>query len=58
MQIWRAGSSRSRIRWHEVIADPTLGDAILDRIVHRAHRIELKGPSLRRQLVAADSPAA
>ncbi len=45
-------------RWHEVIADPTLADAILDRIVHRAHRIELKGPSMRRQLVAAESPAA
>jgi DNA replication protein DnaC len=45
-------------RWHEVIADPTLGDAILDRIVHRAHRIELKGPSMRRQLVAVESPAA
>ncbi len=44
-------------RSHEVIADPTLGDAILDRIVHRAHRIELKGPSMRRQLVAAESPA-
>jgi DNA replication protein DnaC len=35
-------------KWHEVIAAPTLGDAILDRIVHRAHRIELRGPSLRR----------
>jgi DNA replication protein DnaC len=45
-------------KWHEVIADPTLGDAILDRIVHRAHRIELKGPSLRRHLIAAESPAA
>ena len=45
-------------RWHEVIADPTLGDAILDRILHRAHRIELKGPSLRRWLVAAESTAA
>jgi DNA replication protein DnaC len=45
-------------RWHEVIGDPTLADAILDRIVHRAHRIELKGPSLRRHLVAAESPAA
>jgi DNA replication protein DnaC len=45
-------------RWHEVIGDPTLGDAILDRILHRAHRIELKGPSLRRQLVAAESTAA
>jgi DNA replication protein DnaC len=45
-------------RWHEVIGDPTLADAILDRIVHRAHRIELKGPSLRRRLVAAESRAA
>jgi DNA replication protein DnaC len=45
-------------RWHHVIADPTLGDAILDRILHRAHRIELKGPSLRRRLVAAESTAA
>jgi len=34
-------------RWHELIADPTLGDAILDRVVHRAHRINLTGPSLR-----------
>ena len=34
-------------RWHDLIGDPTLGDAILDRVVHRAHRIELKGPSLR-----------
>ena len=45
-------------RWHEVIGDPTLADAILDHIVHRAHRIELKGPSLRRRLVAAESSAA
>lgn len=45
-------------RWHEVIADPTLGDAILDRILQRAHRIERKGPSLRRRLVAAESTAA
>jgi DNA replication protein DnaC len=36
-------------QWHDVIADPTLGDAILDRIIHNAHRIELKGESLRRQ---------
>ncbi len=34
-------------RWHELIGDPTLGDAILDRVVHRAHRINLTGPSLR-----------
>ena len=36
-------------QWHSIIADPTLGDAILDRIIHNAHRIELKGYSLRRQ---------
>lgn len=35
-------------RWHEVIADPTYADAILDRLVHNAHRIELSGESLRR----------
>ena len=34
--------------WHEWLADPTLADAILDRIVHRAHRIALKGGSLRK----------
>jgi DNA replication protein DnaC len=45
-------------RWHEVIGDPTLADAILDRIIHRAHRIDLKGPSLRRRLVAGESSAA
>jgi DNA replication protein DnaC len=45
-------------RWHEVIGDPTLADAILDRILHRTYRIELKGPSLRRRLVAAESTAA
>jgi DNA replication protein DnaC len=36
-------------QWHDVIADPTLGDAILDRVVHNAHRLELKGESLRRR---------
>ena len=37
------------LSWHEWIADPTLGDAILDRLVHNAHRIELKGESMRRR---------
>src|ERR1700753_2132700 len=36
-------------RWHEIIGDPTLGDAILDRVVHRAHRIELTGESQRKR---------
>ena len=35
--------------WHAALADPTLADAILDRLVHRAHRIALKGPSLRKR---------
>ena len=34
--------------WHEIIADPTLADAILDRLVHNAHRVTLKGESLRK----------
>lgn len=35
--------------WHEIIGDPTLGDAILDRLVHNAHRLQLAGESMRRQ---------
>jgi DNA replication protein DnaC len=34
--------------WHAAIGDPTLADAILDRLVHNAHRIALKGDSIRR----------
>lgn len=36
-------------KWHEYINDPTLADAILDRLTANAHRIELKGESLRRK---------
>jgi DNA replication protein DnaC len=36
-------------RWHDLIGDPTLADAILDRIVHNAHRITLRGDSLRKK---------
>jgi DNA replication protein DnaC len=35
--------------WHEIIGDPTLADAILDRLVHNAYRINLKGESLRKR---------
>lgn len=34
--------------WHEYLADPTLADAILDRLVHQAHKLDLKGESLRK----------
>ena len=39
--------------WHEVIGDPTIADAILDRLVHNAHRLMLKGESLRKQAAKA-----
>ncbi len=35
--------------WHQHITDPTLADAILDRVVHDAHRIQVKGPSMRKK---------
>jgi DNA replication protein DnaC len=35
--------------WHDLIADPTLADAILDRLVHNAYRLNLKGESMRKR---------
>lgn len=35
--------------WHETIGDPTLADAILDRLIHNAHTINLKGESMRKK---------
>lgn len=35
--------------WHQALADPTLADAILDRLIHNAHRIPLHGESMRKQ---------
>jgi len=35
--------------WHEQIGDPTLADAILDRLVHNAHKIQLEGDSMRKK---------
>lgn len=40
--------------WHEVIGEPTFADAILDRIVHNAYRIELDGPSMRKTIAKKD----
>ena len=36
-------------RWHEQIGDPTAADGILDRLVHNAHRIEMRGDSMRKK---------
>lgn len=39
-------------RWHEYIGEPTLADAILDRLVHNAYRLNLRGESMRKRRVA------
>ena len=41
--------------WHDVIDEPTFADAILDRLVHNAHRLPLDGPSMRKTLDAERS---
>ena len=38
-------------KWYEVIGEQTIADAILDRIVHDAHRLELKGDSMRKKRI-------
>ena len=42
-------------KWHETIGDPTIADAFLDRLLERAHRIKLKGPSMRDPVHGAKS---
>ena len=36
-------------QWHDMIGEPTIADAILDRIIHNAHRVALEGDSMRRK---------
>lgn len=36
-------------KWHDIIGEQTVADAIMDRIIHEAHRLELKGESLRKK---------
>jgi len=52
----RSGSKSTAIssqvpvsQWFDVIGDPTISDAICDRVVHNAHTVHLKGPSMRKQ---------
>lgn len=42
-------------KWHEYIAEPTLADAIMDRLMANAHRFELKGESLRKKSIKMSS---
>ncbi|RUM87872.1 MAG: hypothetical protein DSZ24_05140, partial [Thermodesulfatator sp.] len=41
--------------WYQVIGDSTIADAILDRLVHNAYRVEMEGESMRRQGVKVPS---
>jgi DNA replication protein DnaC len=43
--------------WHAAIGDPTIADAVCDRLIHRAHRIDLKGSSLREPTTATKRKA-
>jgi len=43
-------------KWHDIIGDPTLADAILDRLVHNAYKINLKGASMRKRKVELTQP--
>jgi DNA replication protein DnaC len=40
--------------WHDYLADPTVADAICDRVLHGAHKLALKGPSRRKTKVSTD----
>ena len=40
--------------WHDAMQDPTLADAILDRLVHNAYKVELKGESMRKKRTTLD----
>ena len=48
---------RMLAQWHELLADPTLADAILDRLVHNAYKLELKGGSMRKHHSASTMDA-
>ena len=40
--------------WHAIIGDPTIADAIMDRLAFHSHRIEITGDTVRRKLYAVD----
>lgn len=42
-------------KWHDHLGDPTIADAVCDRVLHRAHRLVLKGPSRRKEEASPDN---
>lgn len=55
---WSITSQLPTKSWHEAFGDPTIADAICDRLVHNAHVLALRGPSMRKKkgLSAANEP--
>jgi len=47
---WIITSQYSTDAWYDAFQDPTIADAVLDRIIHQAHKVELKGESIRKAL--------
>lgn len=45
-------------QWHTYLQDPTIADAILDRLIHNSYRLTLKGESMRKQKSAAAAKTA
>ena len=43
--------------WHEIVGEPTFADAILDRIIHNAYRLELQGESMRKLMATEPAEA-
>jgi len=43
-------------QWHEIITDATVADAIMDRLVHQAYRLELKGETMRKNPAVGSPP--
>ena len=49
-----ATSAKPTTKWHDHLGDPTVADAICERILHNSHRLILKGPSRRKEESAKD----
>lgn len=43
-------------KWYELFADPTIADAVLDRVIHKSHSLSLKGESMRKVAAAKGKP--
>jgi len=43
--------------WHSAIADPSVADAVLDRLIHNAHRLVLRGESMRKLKLKDSEPS-